>query len=129
VPWIKNVLTNPGAGTVAISFRVYTGSTPHAGLVGVYGIVVSSTVAVQIAFRRKNELGTQTYDNLFRVVCPANATVYLNSDDAFIQAIGVPEAGAYEVCEAYVVAAVTGTVFIAVKVAGGPVEVVTGGVA
>jgi hypothetical protein len=99
-------------------------------MVGVIGVLVSSTATVTIVFRRKNEVETQTYDNLLRVICPANNTIFIRSpDDPFIPLIGVPEAGSYEICEAYTPAAVSGTVFLAVEVAGGPVEVAVGGVA
>jgi hypothetical protein len=130
MPWIKNNVTNPSAGQNLIRFLVWTTDTPHAGLVGVIGVLVSSTATVTIVFRRKNEEETQTYDNLLRVICSANNTIFIRSpDDPFIPLIGVPEAGSYEVCEAYTPSAVTGTVFLAVEVAGGPVDVVVGGVA
>jgi hypothetical protein len=130
MPWIKNSVTNPSAGQNLIQFRVVTTDTPHAGLVGIIGVLVSSTATVTIVFRRKNEAETQTYDNLLRIVCPANDTRFIRSpDDPFIPLIGVPEAGRYEICEAYTPSAVTGTVFVAVEVAGGPVEVTVGGVA
>jgi hypothetical protein len=130
MPWIKSGATNPGAGQTIIRFRVFTGNTPHSGLVGVIGVLVSSTATVSIVFRRKNAAETQTYDNLLRIVCPANDTRFIRSpDDPFIPIIGVPEAGSYEICEAYIPSAITGTVFVAVEVAGGPVDVLIGGVA
>jgi hypothetical protein len=130
VPWIKSSVTNPAANQNIIRFRVFTTSTPHFGLVGVIGVLVSSTATVSIVFRRKNAAETQTYDNLLRIVCPANDTRFIRSpDDPLIPVIGVPEAGNYEICEAYTPSAVTGTVFLAVEVAGGPVAVDIGGVA
>jgi hypothetical protein len=130
MPWIKNSVTNPSAGQNLIRFLVWTTDIPHAGMVGVIGVLVSSTATVTIVFRRKNEAETQTYDNLLRIICPANNTIFIRSpDDPFIPLIGVPEAGSYEICEAYTPSAVTGTVFLAVEVAGGPVEVEVGGVA
>jgi hypothetical protein len=130
MPWIKNSVTNPIANQTIIRFKVFTTSTPHFGIVSVIGVLVSSTVAVSIVFRRKNQAETQTYDNLLRIVCPANDTRFIRSpDDPLIPVIGVPEAGNYEICEAYIPSAVTGTVFVAVEVAGGPTDVDIGGVA
>jgi hypothetical protein len=130
VPWIKNSVTNPATNQNIVRFKVYTTSTPHAGMVGVIGVLVSSTATVSIVFRRKNAAETQTYDNLLRIVCPANDTRFIRSpDDPLIPVIGVPEAGNYEICEAYTPSTVTGTVFVAIEVAGGPVDVDIGGVA
>jgi hypothetical protein len=130
VPWIKNSVTNPVANQNIVRFRVFTTSTPHFGLVGVIGVLVSSTATISIVFRRKNATETQTYDNLLRIVCPANDTRFIrSSDDPLIPIIGIPEAGNYEICEAYTPSAITGTVFLAVEVAGGPVDVLVGGVA
>ena len=129
MPWIKNMVTNPATGEVLIRFRVYTVDTPHGGIVGVTGVYVASTATVIIVARRMNEAGTYVYDNVFRIVCPANNSVFVRSvDDPFIANIGVPEAGSYEMVEFYVLSAVTGVVYVAVEVFGGPVDVVTGGV-
>ena len=127
MPWIKGLVTNPAAGTTVIGFRVYTTDTPHSGIVGVTGVYVASTATVIIVARRMNEAGTYIYNNVFRIVCPANNSVFVRSvDDPFIANIGVPEAGSYETVEFYVLSAVTGVVFMAVEVFGGPVDVVTG---
>lgn len=129
MPWIKNVVTNPAAGTIVIRFTVDTGATPHGGIVGVTGVYVASTATVTIVARRRNAAETQTYDNVFRVVCPANdSRLFRSPDDPFIANIGLPEAGSYEIVDFYVLSAVTGVVYVAVEVFGGPVNVVTGGV-
>jgi hypothetical protein len=129
MPWIKAMASNPSAGFVLLSFRVYPSSIPHQGLVGIYGIMVTSTATVDIRVRRKNETGTVSYDPVWRVICPANNTIYMESDDPFVPYIGIPQAGGYEQVEVYVASAITGTVMVAIKVAGGPVDIITGSVA
>jgi hypothetical protein len=129
MPWIKGTASNPTAGFVLLNFRVYTSTIPHQGLVGIYGIMVTSTATVDVRVRRKNAAGTVSYDPAWRVICPANNTIYMESDDPFVPYIGIPQAGSYEQVEVYVASAITGTVMVAVKVAGGPIDLITGSVA
>ncbi|MEM4167698.1 MAG: hypothetical protein QXW98_04585 [Candidatus Caldarchaeum sp.] len=128
MPWIKNIITNPSSGQVLIRFRVSTTGTPT-NIIGLTGIYVSSTAIAQIAVRRKNYAETQTYDNVWRVVCPANDTRYIIVvDDPLVPYIGLPEAGTYEIVEIYSVTGITGTVFVAVQIFGGPTDVDIGSV-
>lgn len=126
MPWIRREVVDPPAGTVILKFSVLTKPTPHTGLVGVVGIFASSTADVDLEFRRMNynETVVRTW---WKIFLAARRPVFIRStDDPFEPKIGIPEAGDREKIDVRNVQAITGRIFVAVEVAGGPTDVEVG---
>jgi hypothetical protein len=130
MPWIRNSVTNPSANTVVIKFAVPRFNQPLKSAVSILSIFISSSVSVSLVFRRMN-YGETTIRTWWRVYAPANQPILISpvaSDDPLEPLIGIPEAGTQEKIDCIVESGVTGTVFVAMEVAGGEIVKITGDV-
>lgn len=126
--WIRNSVTNPATNTVVVKFKVPRYNQALKSLVSVFSIYVSSNVNVSLVFRRMNDAET-TIRTWWRVFAPANQPILISpspKDDPIEPMIGLPEAGDYEKIDCIVESGVTGTVFVAIQVGGGPVVLING---
>lgn len=124
--WIRNEVTNPASGTILIKFQKNTEDMPHSGLVGVVGIIANSNATVELEFRRMN-YSESVIRTWWKIYLAANTPYFIRSlEDPFEQKIGIPEAGSYEKIDVRNVNSVTGKVFVAIEVIGGPIEIIVG---